>query len=340
MWSDTDLETRMYKALDELGTAKAGRYKRLYEAAREFLVDKVLPRTVAKEPQMTDHGPLHAQAVMDTAARLVGRNAFDRPESLLSGIDAYFLCLAILFHDAGMAYGRTDHQRRVAQIYRQIPGHEQRPVFERSTVSTIVAAHTGDTNSGSQDTIGSVPVVSPADGHMVKSREIAAILRFADELAEGPARTSRFVRNELDVVPVESEVYHEYADVTSVYVGRGEQRIVVSYEICLDDDKMTATSQRLRRLLEFVSERVIKLDRERRYARAYSELLAPFNRTEVTLNVLPLKGPTETIGPIELADRNVFAHEARTLVERAPEYDIDTLINRLVENQQGNGTNV
>lgn len=326
----------MYQALDALGRARQQRLKNLYVSARSELL-RVLPRNLAAAPHLTDHSADHVAQVMDNADRLIGQNALESPNATLSPIEGYALCLAIFFHDAGMAFGREGHQQRITGVYDSIVAAGSRPNHERGALHWIAGAHTGVNNQGSRDTIGEVPPTLVLDGEKVRAQELAAILRFADELSEGYWRTSRFATEQLDAVKPADRVYHEYANITSIHVGRGEERIIASYEIRLDTEKMTPSSRLLRNLLEHVGERVMKLDRERRYARSYSRHLAVFNRTEMTMNIWPARGAVVTVDPIELSDKTVLDSPVATatLQDIEPRYDVAALIQCLEDNDRG-----
>ena len=324
----------MYRALESLGHGRQQRLRNLYDAARGKLLD-VLKRSLAAEPNLTDHTATHVADVMSNADRLIGQYAFESSNSVLSPIDAYALCLAIFFHDAGMVFGRTGHERRITEVYDGILAGDERPIHERGALHWIAGAHTGATINGSRDTIAEVPPALFLDGDKVHAQELAAILRFADELSEGFWRTSRFATEQLGAVEPGGQVYHDYARITSMYVGRSEQRIVASYEIRLDDDKMTPTSAKLRDLLEHVGRRVVKLDRERRYARSYSTQLAVFNRTEMTMNIWPTQGPVVSVGPIELSDKTVLDRSETELRDIDPRYDVPALIRGLENHETG-----
>ncbi|WP_231956615.1 hypothetical protein, partial [Posidoniimonas polymericola] len=90
---------------------------------------------------------------------------------------------------------------------------------------------------------------------------------------------------------------------------------------------------RLEKLLCFVRYRIAKLDQERRYTRYYCRVLAPFNRTEVTVN-FALRGerlrysiefslddlvvPGEDIDSAASASRTRFG-EAESILSRVEE---------------------
>ena len=63
-------------------------------------------------------------------------------------------------------------------------------------VVRATSAHTGKAQDGSCDTLKEVAELDHLANRPVRLRELAAILRFADELAEGPQRTSEFMQVE------------------------------------------------------------------------------------------------------------------------------------------------
>lgn len=336
-WEDTILELRMYKALEaEFGPGRASEFKQLYETARRKLVEDVLPRSPVAEPDMTDHTAAHVASVMANANRLIGPTALEKPAPSLSAADAYILCLAIFFHDVGMAFGREGHEQRIPEIYAWVRGSESRPIRERTLLHWIASSHTGRTSSCSKDTLTSVPANMDLDGERVQAQELAAILRFADELSEDPKRTSTFVTEQLGIGE-RSEVYHDYANVTGVYVDRAERRVTLRYEVNIaDDDDAESTqgvfavkSQRFHKLLAFTFRRIVKLDRERRYASSYSAHIAPFNRTEVTLNFWTRTELIHILGPLELSDRTILDRQPAELKEIDARYDVSDVIRRI-----------
>ena len=334
-WETTLMEQRMYDALlDQLGQDKGSALKIGYVTARTKLLTEVLPEVIVANPNMTDHSASHVADVMQNAERLIGPQALEKPDPTLTAADGYTLCLAILFHDAGMVYGRTGHQKRITEVYKWVQGDTQRPIQEQPLLHRIAGSHTGLTDSGSHDTIADVPPAMHFEGEPVRSQELAAILRFADELAEGPHRTSTFKREKRGL-PSENEVYHDYAAITSASIDRPEGRIVLSYEIELDDT-MTQRSQRFQRLLDFTFRRVIKVDRERRYARSYSTHVASFNRTEVTLNFWKSGNLLYHLNRLELSDKTVLDRPATTLADIDGRYHVGSVATEL-DNALGEG---
>ena len=249
---------------------------------------------------------------------------------MLTAADAYILCLSILFHDAGMVYGREGHEQQIVRVYDWVRQSCDPPLQEKALIYRIAGAHTGTTEEGRTDKIGEVPSTMDLDGDEVKPRELAAILRFADELSEGPQRTSRFVATETGVA-LASKVYQEYASVTNVHIDRSLGRIVLTYSYDICGPNANPASPEFRKLLEFTFSRAIKVDRERRYTRFHSAQLAPFNRTEITFNFWTPTGTPFGLDGLQLSDKNALDQPVPDLQALDPRYDIEAIITTLTD---------
>lgn len=302
-----------------------------YISAREILVREVLPEIKGVQPLLTDHGPIHIADVLKRTEWLLGK----KEEILKSftGTELYCLLLCILFHDVGNIFDRRDHQRRITTVYDYVRPEEQRKKDEKTIVLTAVGAHCGEAADGSMDTLKDVAESSHLDGRPVKLRKIAAVLRFADELAEGPQRTSGFMqwqRNNSD----ERGIYHEYASITDVFIDRGNERIALTYHIRINTEKEgpfdSDKERKLGALLEFAYKRVIKLNQERQYSRYYCELIAPFKMTTVVFNFW-INGITADMGIPEakLTDIVVPGDSHKRLQEYDPSYEVGTIMAKL-----------
>jgi hypothetical protein len=242
--------------------------------------------------------------------------------------------MCILFHDVGNLFGREDHHKRIGEVYDWARGSDAVLRREKTLVLRAAAAHTGFAADGSRDTLRAVPDLDHLDRERVRLREIAAILRFADELAEGPQRTSEYRRTH-NLIASDSQIYHDYASVTHIRPDRGTERVLLTYEIPVATDSarsVRARKQNLARLLTFIYERVVKLDQERRYAKFYSTALAPFKTTQVVLNfhchgqVMNLDLP-----PIQLDDKVVPGDPTRSIPEMNSQYVVSTLAARVIK---------
>lgn len=283
--SQLPLETAIETGLD---SAPGGKMLwQRYVKARGMVEKDIVPFIVKEEPNLTDHGPDHLADVLMRAGYLIGEEELLKPpqDRPLKPRELYLLGMAVLFHDVGNVSGRKRHETRIRPAIDYVfSGADERPT-ERFLIQRAAAAHTGLASDGTTDTLRSVGKTPGFDGEPVRLQEIAAILRFADELAEGQQRTSRFA-TENGIVAVESEIYHWYARVTEVTIDLGNSRIALSYEIDLPHDWEEGKNRaKLIDLLDMIGKRVSKLDRERRYTGYYSDLISRYKSTTVSFNI-------------------------------------------------------
>jgi hypothetical protein len=315
------LETTL---LEKLGNEKGKNYYAHYQSARSYLMQNILPNIKATEPGLTDHSEKHIENVLDNVWHLL-----DTDKTQLSEYELYILCLSILMHDVGNINGRKEHNKKVSEIYNVIRNNDSNFNTERNLVLNAVKAHCGTTNSGSRNTLAEVEIKSALRGEPIQLREIASILRFADELAEGPQRTSDYLIDTKKISD-KSKIYHRYAQITNIFIDKGNERIVLQYHI----DTANETQESLRELLSCVYERIIKLDEERRYTKFHSKLLEPFKKTEVTFNFFHNGDPSEiSIEKIILNDTCVIPGEKQPcitdLILEFSTLNIDGIISQL-----------
>ena len=158
-------------------------------------------------------------------------------------------------------------------------------------------------------------------------------MRFADELAEGPQRTSEYLRQE-HAFNIASEKFHDYASITSVTIDRefGTNCTHLSHQCSPPRDGQIDTSEleRLKRLVEFAYFRIVKVDEERQYAKYYSADLGVFKRTSATFHFwLDNQQINLELEPLELTDLVVPGSSGKEIAKIDEAYDIDTIINKL-----------
>ena len=237
----------------------------------------------------------------------------------------------VLFHDVGNLEGRSEHNRRVARFYDFVRKGAQF-AQEKSLVVQISQAHSGKTPTGSRNTLVDVPQSSHLDGSPVRTREIAAIIRFADELAEGPQRTSQYLRETGNYAP-DSISYHDYASATNMCIDCGNGRIAVTYqfEVSLQAG-LEKELERIRSLLKFTYGRLGKMDLERRYARFHCvKPLLPFREISVRLDI-QIDGQFLDLGlETIISDAVNLDRPTEPLFERNSSWDADVVVNQLRE---------
>ena len=298
-----------------------------YFSAKNYFKRNIYGEIKAVEKDLTDHSERHIRNVQDNAARLIG----DEGKNKYSGAELYFLALSILFHDVGNINGRKGHNKKVTEIYNKIRNNESHFNQERRLILKAVAAHCGESSKGDKDTLNELEEKSDLYGHALRLRELAAVLRFADELAEGPQRTSDYMI-ENHSFSDGSLIYHEYAQITRPFIDRGGSRIAVSYDIDCNQCKD------LKKLLVFTYRRVLKLDLERRYCKYYAPILDIFKRTDVSYEFNYDGNPMELgLDKISLEDKYTYMdvndNEINKFLERFPKYAVDNILEQINKNE-------
>jgi len=316
------IEKRLKAELHEEGE----RYYARYVSARSKLNVDILREIKGVEPNLSDHSADHIDHVLNNAAELV---SLHRKTHGLSAIELYCLGLFILFHDVGNLFGRTDHHNRVSEVFDHVRGTGSDVQREKTLVLAATAAHTGKAADGTRDTLKELAVDEHLENHRVRLQELAAILRFADELAEGPRRTSDFSRQHC-LYSADSQIFHVYASVTNVFIDRGNARICLTYEIDIGTEVGESDAdrdKRLSRLLDFVYMRAVKLDQERRYARFYSGILDRFKTTSIQVIFRCKRKPIPfDLHQLHLNDKIIPGDPCRSLVDIDPAYSIPKLL--------------
>lgn len=302
-----------------------------YEVARQKLLDGIYHEFQSAQRDLSDHGQRHISNVMMNALQLIGD---DSKAHGLTAIDLHVLAIGILFHDVGNLFGRENHHKRISEVFDWARGTSPHLRHEKHIIMKLAAAHTGRAADGTFDTLSELADNSEhIDGERVRLRTIAALLRFADELAEGPQRTSGF-RLAHALYAEDNRIFHEYASITHVHIDRPNQRICLDYEIDIDHIKAPDDehAQHVRGLLSFIYGRIIKLNQERQYTRFYADVLLPFRSVRVVLN---FHSAGEVISldhcPYILDDRIVPGEPCRTLVDLDARFELTTVLNTVLE---------
>ena len=281
IWNETDFEKNLRSVLKKkFRQEKGDEYMSLYVRARTILLEEVLEDIRGSAPSLTDHGPTHIRHVLENVFKLLEGDL-----KHFSAIEHYILGLSVLFHDVGNLYGRKDHNKRIARFYDHV---RIEPKFsqEKSVIVQIAQAHTGKALNGSQNTLADVPKASQLDGEPIKAREIAAIVRFADELAEGRQRTSEYMRKH-SLYASESVPYHDYSAATDITIDKLNHRIAITYQLNIrTKDGLEEELCKVKDFLKSACERLAKTDMERRYARFHCPTpLIQFREISACLNV-------------------------------------------------------
>lgn len=278
MWEETKIEKYLEEKLHSCyNKQEADFFFSLYADAKSYLCDQIFSQIPSREPELTDHTEKHIINVLKNVWKLITPN--EGCDCELNEIELLLLCVSVLFHDVGNLHGRSEHNTKIAEIYNTVRASKLSKCRQESMLlQKIVKAHCGKSKRGDKDTLLDVQESSHLFDKQIRLRELAAILRFADELAEGSQRTSQYMI-EKNMLKENSLIYHLYASITEVTIDKGDRRIILTYNIDYPLKNIT-----LSELLKFVYMRILKMDMERRYCKYYAPILNLFLRTEATIN--------------------------------------------------------
>lgn len=250
-----------------------------YETLKKHLCQKVFENIARTEPNLTDHSEKHIQDVQRNVYRIIEHRI-----KQFNAIELYFLTYASLIHDIGNIFGRGGHEHKAKTIIKDFPLVSDGV----KRISTQIAKAHG----GQGDTIGKLDQEIPYNNFPVKAREIASIVRFADECAEGEQRCYDFgikyglIDNEI------STFHHMYSKVINFYIDRNNLKL--KYHLALNSFK---TIDDLQKFLIFIFERINKTNKERIYCGQYSEIVSQYGSIDVTIDFAKdeIDEPDETI---------------------------------------------
>lgn len=217
-------------------------YWHKYSQISDYLNREVHPHVAAgsymHDPEtgfLTDHGPEHIKAVISRASDLVHPN----PEKILTPYEIFILLLAAHLHDVGNIFGRKGHEKKHDEVIGKLKEIARVDNFEWRCIRQIAQAHGGyikrENGEKDKDKIHELAEKHGIGGKNVFPRKIAAILRFADEMAEERGRAARFL---LDTgsLPKCSQVFHKYAScITHLEIDAAAGTIILKYEVSESD---------------------------------------------------------------------------------------------------------
>jgi hypothetical protein len=319
---------------EKLETSKSDFLWANYISTRTYLFENIYPEIKAILPNYTYHDGSHVINVLDNIYQLL-----DDAINSMTCEFLYFLCLSTLFHDVGLIYGRDEHQKKISDIFNVIHGKEniQRFANEKIIVTKTVEAHSGKSIDNTNDTLEYLGNLSGYFGS-INTQEIAAILKFSDELAEGGQRTSDYFI-EKGMYKKESSIFHRYAKAYHSVISAIDKRVVISYNIffSINDISELIIDQEitLECFLGFIFERIIKIDDERKYCRYYCHWLDSMKEISVSFNFW-YDGDRIEIGlnPIIISDKIIPGDSGREIIKLYPYYNysnIDNIIRKNIE---------
>lgn len=231
---------------------------------------------------LTDHGPGHIATVIERASRLLEVMTLD-----LSAYEVFVLLVATHMHDVGNKDGREGHELAIESVMTQLGPLLSDETVERSTIWKIAQAHGGKIGSD-KDKISKLQVFEYVLGKKVRLQVLAAVLRFADELADDRTRASRYLLED-GKIPLESEVFHKYA-LALHSVSIAEEEVALDFQVSVQDAiQKFGKLQSEVYLLDEIYIRTMKMHRERHYCMRFIQPNSKLVRTVVRIKVFGKK---------------------------------------------------
>lgn len=229
---------------------------------------------------LTDHGPEHIATVIVRASELV-----EAEFCTLSAYEVYLLLMAIHFHDVGNIFGRKDHATKAKDAMKWLGDSAGRDEFEKKLILQIARAHGGEID-GDKDTIGRLPGSTLLHHQQVRPRLLAAILRFADELADERRRANRFGLD-LGTIPEAARIYHEYAlALHSVRVEHEEHATELVFAVQQDKALLKyKIDSGEGYLLDYILARTLKMHLEQVYCMRHMRNIIALERINVRIEI-------------------------------------------------------
>lgn len=304
-------------------------YPDRYKAVSKYLNENVHPHVekgalLQGEGYLTDHGPEHIRTVIKRAGELLAHPTDGFPH--LAPYEVYLLLMAAHFHDVGNIYGRKEHEKKAGPIMDELGKLAGQETVEKRAIRLIAGSHGGNI-AEDKDTIRFLPPTEPILGKEVRNQAIAAILRFADELADDSSRAARSLL-ELGLIPTKSEVYHAYSKaLVSVMVRPAHNLIDLRFEFLKADATRKFGKGRKRvYLLDEIYERTLKMHLERQYCMRFMRDLVKIDAIDVKINVYNDSNSTSPrIDPIgyRLQERGYPTARDASIRDLCPEVTLD-----------------
>ena len=239
---------------------------------------------------LTDHGPEHIKTVIKRATQLIVEML---PKERLTPYEVYILLMAIQVHDVGNIISRNGHEDNSAPIVEKlIDPLTPWDRIEWLAIFDIARSHGGE----DKDKISKLPEKNPIHGFEVRSQLLAAILKFADELAEDSSRAARYLLDHQQL-PELSVIFHEYALSLHSVLIKAKDR-VISMHFTINEDLLHITFKKEikfgptkekriidQHLIDEIYLRTLKTHYERLYCMRFLRPYINIDKIVVSINV-------------------------------------------------------
>ncbi len=258
------------------------KYKGISEQLYQWVHPEVGVGSTASNPSdgpimvLTNHGNDHIHTLIVRVTQFLEDNDYCE----LSPFEIYVLLLSIHIHDVGNILGRKDHEKNSQKIIERIgTGVVGQDNLVWDYIFEIAKAH-------KDFQIDYLAEKDYLHEKLIRPQLLAAILKFADELAENFSRASN-INMKLDNVPKESLLFHTIASTINSIIPLPKSReIKMIFNINEDDLKKIFLKKGIEiYLIEEIYLRTLKAHSERVYCMKFMRPYINFENIKVTLNI-------------------------------------------------------
>jgi hypothetical protein len=235
---------------------------------------------------LNQHGVGHVDKVINKAEHIL---SFFKEKNKLTAFEVFILLCAIQIHDIGNVFGRDGHEKNSYHILEDKAKLIIRDSLTKRIIGKIAQVHGGKIN-GNQDTISTLGLKNMLLGNDIRECLLAALLRFADELADDSNRAD-LQGLESNNIPPESIIYHEYSKTLhTVIIKENEVNhtlfLQLEYFIAFDTiSKRFIKNNKDILLIDEIFNRTKKIERERRYCMRFFSQYIQLNEIKVGIEI-------------------------------------------------------
>jgi hypothetical protein len=202
------------------------KYKATSEELHKWVHNEVVSGANSNDHSfLTNHGSDHINTLILRATQFLE----DNKSITLTKFEVYVLLMAIHFHDVGNILGRDGHELNAKEIMKLVgSGIAGQDELVLDYIYDIAKAHKGNQ-------IELLPAREFVYEKLIRPQLLAAILKFADELAENFTRASS-INTVLKNIPEESLLFHKYASsINSIVPDPNLREVQIIFNISEDD---------------------------------------------------------------------------------------------------------
>lgn len=280
---------------DELGKQSGGADSNLYKLQDEFLRKMDLLRKYAEEsyygriqrlyPWFTDHGQKHVDSILNMVSEML--QAYNKR---LNAFEIFILYAAVIYHDTGMMKSREKHGPEMKEVFKNLSDYIGSREIE-SIITKIAEAHTG--NFDKLERLSTQhPISYNSVQEEVDARALASLLRFADEVSETIDRIDTRLLDE-GKVPEDSLIFWEYANCIKLSRADPKSRkirmkISIKNSVFFTEYAVPQKDGSTRKMpfIEYLLERLDKMDTERRNCCANFRHMASIDTIEIEMKIV------------------------------------------------------